>query len=154
MLPCFSCNALLAVACVGIGDNRCLCNDPKLPALVCPGSRQRTWSNPQGGNWQQALAGSSELTLPHAGSSEGVVVAPKASRATAGGQSRSGKSAASVLDLLALEVLGTSTTQESRALAHSCLEVSCGRVCPTLEGTSRTMELSKVWHAALLGAAQ
>ena len=105
---------------------------PKPPALVCPWSGQRTWNGPQGGSWQQALTLSSELTLPHAGSSEGVIGALKGSRATAGGQPRSGKSAASLLDLLALEVLGTSATQESRALAHSCLEVSSGGVDPTL----------------------
>ncbi len=69
-------------------------------------------------------------------------MAPKGSRgaagggsgsgAAAGGQLRSGKSSASLLDLLALEVLGTSTTQESRALAHSCLEVSSAGVGPRL----------------------
>ena len=90
------------------------------------------------GRQQAANTCSSELTLPYAGVSEGAVVAHKGSKAAAGsgaaagGQLRSGKSAASLLDLLALEVLGTSTTQESRALAHSCLEVSSAGVGPTL----------------------
>ena len=87
-------------------------------------------------------------------------MAPKGSRgaggsgggsgAAAGGQPRSGKSAASLLDLLALEVLGTSTTHESRALAHSCLEVSSAGVWPTLRHPP-AKESSQVqlrgWHA-------
>ena len=82
-------------------------------------------------------------------------MAPKGSRAAAGGQSRPGKSAASLLDLLALEVLGTSTTQESRALAHSCLEVRGWPHTQTRPFEEViTIKLSEVWHATLLSAAR